>query len=261
MLLLNGEPVNVTIFPDKTSQVWKIPDHVFLDETNVITWKFESESELMHLAQLQHLLIQNNQNTRTTLLLPYLPYGRQDKEVSNNATFALSTFHKIIDAFGFYKIIIVDPHNLQSIRFKAHIETVYPIETVQQVAKQTECEYFCYPDKGAYVKYSKIFRERQCIIGEKVRNQLTGDIESYKINGNPRDKNILIVDDICDGGMTFRILAKDLLAAGAKSVILFVTHGIFSRGLQVLKDSGIQRIFTIDGEVNENAGQLTYRRL
>ena len=97
--------------------------------------------------------------------------------------------------------------------------------------------------------------------GEKVRDQLTGNIVRYKIVGEPVGKNVLIIDDICDGGMTFKLLAKDLLAAGAKSVVLFVTHGLFSKGLQTLKDSGIQRIYAQDGEASEEAGQIIYRRL
>jgi len=59
---------------------------------------------------------------------------------------------------------------------------------------------------------------------------------------------VLIVDDICDGGMTFKLLARDLLAAGAKEVHPYVTHGIFSKGLDTLKESGIGRFFTYKGE-------------
>jgi phosphoribosylpyrophosphate synthetase len=49
-------------------------------------------------------------------------------------------------------------------------------------------------------------------------------------------------------------LAKDLLAAGAKSVVLFVTHGIFSKGTRTLFESGISRVFTQDGEVGPRHG-------
>jgi len=61
----------------------------------------------------------------------------------------------------------------------------------------------------------------------------------------------MIVDDICDGGATFILLAKELYAAGAKEVNLFVTHGIFSKGLIPLYEAGIKRIFTQDGEASE----------
>ena len=49
-------------------------------------------------------------------------------------------------------------------------------------------------------------------------------------------RNCLIVDDICDGGGTFIPLAKKLKNAGAKTVTLYVTHGIFSKGLDPLKE-------------------------
>ena len=59
-----------------------------------------------------------------------------------------------------------------------------------------------------------------------------------------------MVDDLCDGGATFILLAKELLSKGAKEVHLFVSHGIFSRGLGVLFDAGIKRVFVKDGEMH-----------
>jgi ribose-phosphate pyrophosphokinase len=122
----------------------------------------------------------------------------------------------------------------------------------------------CYPDKGAVSKYSEIyaFGLGTPIYGEKVRDQSTGNITSYQLIGNLKGRtNVLIVDDICDGGATFKLLAKDLLAAGATEVNLFVSHGIFSRGLRTLQESGIKRIFTKDGEASTHQNQITYRRL
>ena len=45
----------------------------------------------------------------------------------------------------------------------------------------------------------------------------------------------MIVDDICDGGQTFIELAKALEKQGAHQIFLYVTHGIFSKGLDTLK--------------------------
>ena len=44
----------------------------------------------------------------------------------------------------------------------------------------------------------------------------------------------VIVDDICDGGGTFLGLATELKAKNAGELILIVTHGIFSKGLESL---------------------------
>ena len=43
--------------------------------------------------------------------------------------------------------------------------------------------------------------------------------------------NFLVIDDICDGGRTFINLAEKLLIMGANDLYLYVTHGIFSKGL------------------------------
>ncbi len=265
MLLLNGQPVPVTIFPDRTSQVWKLP-YIKLDQhTAVVEWKFEHEGEIAHLGQLKMLL--QHLGTRAILSLPYLPYGRQDKEVSNQSTFALRNFAHTINAMAFEEVLITDPHSDVALELIRCSRAFYPRKEVEQVAQEMDKNgaftIFCYPDKGALTKYSKVYEQsyRSYIYGEKVRDQATGNILSYRVAGDCADKNVLIVDDICDGGMTFKLLAKDLLAAGAKSVVLFVTHGIFSKGLQTLKDSGIQRIYTQDGEASEVQGQIVYRRL
>ncbi len=263
MIYLNGQPLDVTRFPDNTTQVWKLSPFI-LKETNYahITWEFYQEGEFMELAQLKMLL--ESYGMEAGLVLKYLPYGRQDKKIANDATFALHTFAMLLNTLEFQEVIIMDPHSQVALDLIKNSRAEYPRKLVEQIAQEMgNGTIFCYPDKGAKVKYSEVYKDsyRPYVYGEKVRDQLTGHITSYELVGDVKDKNVLIVDDICDGGMTFKILAKDLLAAGAKEVNLFVTHGIFSKGLRTLKESGINKVFTKDGEVGEHQQQLTYRRL
>lgn len=249
MIKLNGQPLSVTHFPDNTSQVWQLPEETFSAKTAEVVWKFSNEAEIMHLAQLQHLLINRNPNIRINLDIKYLPYGRQDKDVSNVSTFALQTFLTIFRTFGFDSIRVRDPHNWDAVRFECPTEAYYPIGEVYHAIEITNSDVLCYPDKGAVSKYSKIYEYHDYVYGNKTRDQLAGNITGYELVGDVKGKNVLIVDDICDGGATFKILTKGLLANGAKSVALFVTHGIFSKGTRTLFDSGIARVFTADGEV------------
>ena len=266
MIYLNGKPVNTTLFPDNTSQVWKIPT-LDIPDTNWVhvKWDFSHEGEFIQLAQLKSLL--DAKGFRATLRLSYLPYGRQDKEVSNDATFALRTFNKYLDFMDWDEIIVMDPHSSVIMDYVRNVKAVYPVNEVMHVANMLEADLFCYPDAGAYKKYTgdgdvqKEIYDYPCITGEKVRDQATGNILSYKLIGNPNGKKVLIVDDICDGGATFKLLAKDLLAAGATEVNLFVTHGIFSKGLRTLLESGIKRVFTKDGEAGEHQNIITYRKI
>lgn len=248
MIKLNGFPIDVTHFPDNTSQVWKLPEELLAESNRFhISWRFSHEGEIMHLAQLAHLL-HSVSHAEIHLSIKYLPYGRQDKNVSNSATFALRTFGQFLATMGFDSISILDPHSDVVFGYLQNAWATYPTDKVRKAMDETESNLLCYPDKGAHEKYSKIY-EFPFVYGNKTRDQSTGNITGYELVGDVAGKNVLIVDDICDGGATFKILTKDLLANGAKSVALFVTHGIFSKGVRTLIDAGIARVFTADGEV------------
>ena len=105
------------------------------------------------------------------------------------------------------------------------------------------------PDAGASKKTIKIAEtfngEPEVIQAQKMRNLKTGEIIKTEILGDVEGKKVLIADDICDGGRTFIELAKVLRSKGAVEVSLFITHGIFSKGLEVFEGL-IDAIYTTD---------------
>lgn len=264
MIYLNGNPLPTTLFPDNTSQIWKLPEHILEPASWVhIVWDFSHEGEFMQLAQLKMLL--DGYEVRSTLRLKYLPYGRQDKLISNETTFALRTFAFMLNKLDFEEIIIMDPHSMVATDLIKHSKAKFPIKELLSSILISESDLICYPDEGALKKYTAItempYANFPFIHGEKTREQSSGKILSYRVKGNPKDSKVMVVDDICDGGATFVILAKALYESGAREVNLFVTHGIFSKGLRPLFDSGIKRIFTKDGEASEVQNHIAYRRL
>lgn len=254
MILLNDHTITPTIFPDKTSQVWKI-DPKIVKNRNVIHWEFESESELIHVAQLKDLVEQINPEGETSLFLPYLPYARQDKAIQNDQTFALRTFAKFINFLEFKKVETVDAHSKKCYlinNIKTYMPTSSITDSISCITHHNKAT-IAYPDEGANIRYSHSVQPYlPKIVGTKKRDQQTGYITGYKIEGDAKDATVLMVDDICDGGMTFILMAKELYAQGAKEVNLFVTHGIFSKGIKPLKEAGIKRIFTRKGEIFES---------
>lgn len=256
MIYVNGLAVNTTMFPDNTSQVWKLPINTYYKHVSIV-WKYSYESEVMQLAQLKALLDTNG--LTTDLDIQYLPYARQDKRIDNNATFALEVFANILNGMKFDKIAIQDPHSDVALKLINNCYAYYPVRQVEQVLKETNSTLVCYPDSGAVNKYSHIY-EHQYTWAVKRRDQLTGEILDVYI-AEPeivKDQNILIVDDICDGGRTFTEVAKLLYAAGAKEVNLFVTHGLFTKGLRPLKDAGIINAYTPTGVVLKSHFQEGY---
>jgi ribose-phosphate pyrophosphokinase len=270
MIYLNGTPLNVTLFPDNTSQVWKLNQISYQSECKcgecsaTVSWEFSNEAEFMHLAQLKMLL--DKLAIPARLSLKYLPYGRQDKEVKDDTTFALRTFAKLLNSLHFEEVTIQDPHSNIALDLINNSRAIYPIFKIEKILGILDASTICYPDKGAVEKYSKIY-PWVYLYGNKVRDQATGYISSYHIASDSIQtmkivgQKVLIIDDICDGGMTFVLLAKALFDHGASEVNLFVTHGIFSKGLKPLKEAGINRIFTQDGEASEVQNHITYRRL
>jgi ribose-phosphate pyrophosphokinase len=107
------------------------------------------------------------------------------------------------------------------------------------------------PDAGAMKKVAKIAKIFNCpmITASKIRNPQNGEITGTEIH-IPNEfigRKFLIVDDLIDGGRTFIELAKAIRTANngeATSIDLYVTHGIFSKGIDVLHDAGICNIYT-----------------
>lgn len=248
MIFINGKAIKPTIFPDKTSQVWKLDPEILSEKQVDVRWDFEEEGELVHLAQLKDLL--DAHQVQSTLYLPYLPYARQDKYVSNMATFALRSFARLLNCLDFCKVVILDPHSEWAVRLIKNSEATYPFGLWLYAEKSTEANILAFPDKGASQKYSSLYPlGKRFVCGNKERDALTGEITEYQIVGDVKNKIVLIVDDICDGGATFVKLAHHLYAEGAKEVHLFVTHGLFSKGIEPLRAAGIKKIFTKHGDV------------
>lgn len=246
MLYLNGEPVKVTIFPDNTSQVWKLPYRP--ESIVVISWEFDHEGEIMHLAQLVDLL-RTGAHPDIILDLPYLPYGRQDKKISNTSTFALRTFGYLLMDFDFAEVHVLDPHS-EVLGDYVNLRPIYPEKQLKEAVRRSSADLVCYPDSGAFNKYSKVYHGFPIVHASKVRDGLTGDILSTDLIGDVKGKNVMIVDDICDGGATFIALSKVLKQNGAENVDLFVSHGLFTKGLKPLLEAGIRNIFTAKGTVS-----------
>jgi ribose-phosphate pyrophosphokinase len=235
-----------TIFPDKTSQVWKLPKDALGNKSYSIQWFFESEAEFFHLAQLVELL-RHHGTPRLDLEIPYLPYARQDKAVDNEASFALHTFARQLNALDFNIIKVFDVHSPEAFRIinRLRDDDTF-IDIINQVVVDSKADVICYPDAGALQRYKGFLDPKipYCSFS-KDRDPLTGYIKNLTLNEeiDLKGKRVIIVDDLCDGGMTFILTAKELLSNSVSNVDLYVSHGIFSKGMKVLTDAGITDIY------------------
>ena len=85
----------------------------------------------------------------------------------------------------------------------------------------------------------------------RYRDTATGNIIRTDISVQDfKGANLMIVDDICDGGRTFIELAKVLRERNAGKIELFITHGIFSKGVDVF-DGYVDQAETLRGRLIE----------
>jgi ribose-phosphate pyrophosphokinase len=249
-LLVDGKEhkFTTTIFPDGTSQVWKLDLGLEEGDEIKILWLFENEAELFHVCQLAQLL-EHEYDYSPDLVVPYLPYGRQDKEISNSASFALHTFTNILYNCNICRVETFDAHS--NVKTETYIHSESPTNFHKTILNH---DVICFPDKGAASRYGSY--GLPAIYCEKVRDQLTGNILGLKVQGEVdlTNKRILIIDDICDGGMTFIKVAEALKPYQPKQIDLAVSHGLFSKGKQVLHDAGITNIYTTNSLLRNPEG-------
>ena len=176
------------------------------------------------------------------LILPYMPYARQDRVCAKGEALSLRVAATFINSLGFDKVTVMDPHSDVTPALLDHCQVVDISDIFEQrmlpILPGHKVEsVLISPDAGANKKVLKLAQTLKVpmVRADKVRDVNTGDITGTVVHtehlGN---KSVLVVDDICDGGRTFIELAKVLFEKTEGPLHLYVTHGIFSKGLTEL---------------------------
>ena len=195
----------------------------------------KSSDDIMSLLLVCNAIKERNPLAVLSLALPYIPYGRQDRVCDYGESFSLRVMAQLINSIGAQAIITYDPHSDVTGALINNL-VVESQECAPILHGITQGKLLVCPDAGAekkILKYSQSY-----IMCRKVRNPITGDIRETKVDtaGYPiTGRDLMIVDDICDGGRTFIEIAKILREHKPNSIELYVTHGIFSKGLQVFE--------------------------
>ncbi|QEG06783.1 putative ribose-phosphate pyrophosphokinase [Escherichia phage bumzen] len=202
-----------------------------------------------------------------TVVFGFLPNARYDRHMFKGDSAALKAFANLVNAMGFDAVCALDPHsNVAENLFKC-FQGMKQKDVAAHFASDPRIDFLVAPDAGAAKKTEETAKEvdKPYITMSKMRNLKTGEITGMRIldDVDLTDKTVMILDDICDGGRTFIEAAKHLREAGAKRVELYVTHGIFSKGVESLLDNGIDHIYTTNtlGEAKDRGlthyGQVT----
>lgn len=199
------------------------------------------------------------------LYIPYCVGARSDRKFMDGGfNYVKHVIAPIINSQGFEQVIITDPH---SDVLEACINNFVKIDNTKLVhwsftnyflskgfeiwdSMNFDGVRFVSPDAGALKKVfhvaDTVKYKNEVIIASKHRNLETGKIDytNVPMSVHDADKDVFIIDDICDGGRTFIEVAKAVneVRKLSSSVhpdnhgknYLIITHGIFSAGFDSL---------------------------
>lgn len=255
-LFIDNQEIALTtgIFPD--GAVWlkvtgKLPERAQLMRVRAAAMR--DMNDFMLLAQLVDAVRHVTDVLVSHLELPWLPWARQDRHMVAGDSFALKVFARHLNALGFDKVKVLDPHSDAAGAAIDNFVTV-PQEVCllhsPTLARQFQQQALMLvaPDAGALKKIDAVARATgasEYAVLTKKRDVASGNLTGFAlVSGDVKGRDLLIVDDLCDAGGTFIGSAQVLRDAGARSVSLYVTHGIFSKGVENLLSNGIDAIYT-----------------
>lgn len=198
-----------------------------------------------------------------SLYVPYFLGSRSDRKFQEGGVnYLKQVICPIINSQNFKRVVTMDPHSdvleacLNNYDKKNNFELVkFALTKIDNKQDAQERTALISPDAGALKKIydvAKYFKITNVTTASKVRDIKTGNIIKTELPTMNLDgiEHIVIIDDICDGGRTFIELAKEIRKHNAVSdIYLIVTHGIFSAGLEPLRQH-FTKVFTTDSIQN-----------
>ena len=165
-------------------------------------------------------------------VIPYYGYARQDRKDRPRVAIGSKLVANMLTAAGADRVITMDLHAPQ---IQGYFDI--PVDHLDSSAifipyiedLKLENLTFAAPDVGSANRIREIasYFEVEMVICDKHRKR-ANEISSMVVIGDVEDRDIVLIDDICDTGGTLAKSAGLLKEKGARSVRAFCTHPVLS---------------------------------
>ncbi|QJC32783.1 ribose-phosphate pyrophosphokinase [Enterobacteriaceae endosymbiont of Donacia semicuprea] len=191
---------------------------------------------------------------RITAVIPYFGYARQDRRISSaRVPITAKVIADFLSKVGVNRILTVDLHaeQIQGF-FNIPVDNVFasPIFLTDILKYKLNNPIIVSPDIGGVVRArsmaKKLFNGTDMAIIDKRRTN-ANITEIMHIIGDVNKRDCILIDDIIDTGGTLCKAAQALKNNGAKKVLAYVTHPIFSgNAVKNIFNSVIDKIIVCD---------------
>ena len=195
---------------------------------------FPANDNLMELLIMLDALRRSSAR-RKTAVIPYFGYARQDRKSSPRTPISAKLVANLITEAGADRVLTLDLHagQIQGF-FDIPVDNLFaaPLFAADIRTRFDGRDYMIVsPDVGGVVRARALATRLNvdlAIIDK--RRERAGVSEVMNVIGDVQGRDCILVDDICDSGGTLCNAADALIRDGAKSVSVYVTHGVLSGG-------------------------------
>lgn len=171
------------------------------------------------------------------VVLPFSPVGTMERVVREGQLATAATYAHFFSSLPNCgrptRLMVYDLHTLQN-RFYLHGNAVASLHSaiplLRRRMEKSEIDCVAFPDDGAAKRFGSFFENMKLEIIVCGKTRAAGDKRVVTIqDGDPRNRHIVIVDDLVQTGGTLYETGKELKEAGAASVNAFVSHAVFPK--------------------------------
>ena len=192
---------------------------------------------------------------RITAILPFYPYARQDKKHRGREPISARLVADLLQAAGADRIVSVDLHTDQIQGFfDGPVDHMHAQPILVDYIKSkyaTDNLVVVSPDAGRVKvaeKWAHDLGDAPLAFVHKTRStEVANQTVSNRVVGEVEGKDCILLDDMIDTGGTIAGAVRVLKEAGAKSVVIACTHGVFSDpARERLSECGAEEVITTD---------------
>ena len=189
--------------------------------------------------------------SKIVAVIPYYGYARQDRKDKPRVAIGSKLVANMLTAAGADRVVTMDLHAPQIQGYfdipVDHLDSsavFIPYITQLRLENLT----FAAPDVGATNRIREIasYFEAEMVICDKHRKR-ANEIASMVVIGDVSDRDVVIIDDICDTAGTLAKASQMLKDKGARSVRALVTHPVLSgKAYENIENSVLEELVVCD---------------
>jgi ribose-phosphate pyrophosphokinase len=182
-----------------------------------------------------------------TAVIPYFGYARQDRKDKPRVPITSKLVADLLTTAGATRVLTMDLHagQIQGF-FNIPVDNLYARPLLAEAIKKLQMKNFVVmaPDLGAIKKaraFANHLKADYALIDK--RRLSTEKVEVSSIIGDIKDRDVILVDDMCSTAGTLVSAALACKNAGAKRIFAAFTHGLLvGNALEKIRNSPIERI-------------------